>query len=78
MDREFLLDRVNNTENLYTKIHDFIFQDGNKLIEFADWKEDHWLCETCFGQLLKEHLHLWLLEEKRKCMSYPLVSRASL
>jgi len=61
-----MLDRVNNNENLYTQIYQSIFQGGIKLPEFVDWKEDRWLCEACFEILLREHLHLWLLDEKRK------------
>ncbi|THV02975.1 hypothetical protein K435DRAFT_836045 [Dendrothele bispora CBS 962.96] len=65
-DREFMLNQVKNTEDPYTKLCDFIFQDGVKLPEFDNWKKDDWLCEACFQKLVEEHLHLWLLDRKRK------------
>jgi len=34
--------------------------------EFDNWEAEDWLCTDCVKKLLSAHLHLWLLEQKRK------------
>ncbi|KAI3605335.1 hypothetical protein WG66_013039 [Moniliophthora roreri] len=53
------------SQDIYCIVED-ILESDYKQAEFADKKSEDWLCQECLTKLLKEHLHLWLLDRKRK------------
>ncbi|THV02985.1 hypothetical protein K435DRAFT_775164 [Dendrothele bispora CBS 962.96] len=55
--------RWSDGEPAFTAAFRWIHQ-GHKLAEFDGWKEEDWLCECCMVGILREHLHLWLLDLK--------------
>jgi hypothetical protein len=46
--------------NLFQDIH------GIRKSEFSTWDQQDWLCLQCIEEIIRSHLHLWLLERKRK------------
>lgn len=45
---------------LLQEIHDL------RTSEFDTWDKQDWLCLQCIMEIIKSHMHLWLLERKRK------------
>uniref|UniRef100_A0A0W0FMG1 Uncharacterized protein n=1 Tax=Moniliophthora roreri TaxID=221103 RepID=A0A0W0FMG1_MONRR len=56
---------IDISQDIYCIVED-ILESDYKQAEFADRKSEDWLCQECLTKLLKEHLHLWLLDRKRK------------
>ena len=38
-----------------------------RVAPYETWDTLDWLCEQCIIGITREHLHLWLLEQKKKC-----------
>ncbi|EEB96772.1 hypothetical protein MPER_04038 [Moniliophthora perniciosa FA553] len=57
------------SQDIYCIVED-ILESDYKQAEFTDRKPEDWLCQECLIKLLKEHLHLWLLDRKRKGMHF--------
>ncbi|KAJ3777013.1 hypothetical protein FB446DRAFT_223647 [Lentinula raphanica] len=47
-------------DDYLTKILNDIYDCGLKLEAYASWTKDDLLCEDCFDEFLREHLHIWL------------------
>lgn len=37
-----------------------------RVAPYETWDTHDWLCEKCITEIIREHLHLWLLEQKKK------------
>ncbi|KAK7045456.1 hypothetical protein VNI00_007709 [Paramarasmius palmivorus] len=55
----------NVSQDVYAIVDD-ILESSYKAPEFAARSANDWLCKECLTKLLKEHLHLWLLDKKTK------------
>ena len=62
---EFLVQQLESVgPEAYTKLMSDLFD--LKTSEFDNWDKSDWLCEECLKKFISAHLHLWLLDRKRK------------
>jgi len=64
VEAQSLRDQLDDQAFTYTsflqEIHDI------RISEFHTWDKQDWLCLQCLRKIIQAHLHLWLLERKRK------------
>lgn len=51
--------------NLMNEIYDL------RTSAYDDWEKQDWLCWSCLSEIIKRHLHLWLVDQKRKGKYFP-------
>lgn len=47
-----------------------------RVTPYDDWNKQDWLCSNCIVDILKTHLHLWLLLQKKKGESFNIIRAA--
>ncbi|KAL0571535.1 hypothetical protein V5O48_010426 [Marasmius crinis-equi] len=59
-----LMSKIPPEENAYEYVVQDILDSDYKQDAFEDWKKDDHLCMSCLTKLLRENLHLWLLNKR--------------